>query len=348
MSLIKEQQEEEFPLDRDEIVIHNERFARGKTKTFNLSLARLYDFTELSMPICVVRAKKPGPVIFVSGAVHGDEIIGPEIIKRLLVHKSLKLKRGTLITIPIVNVFGFNSCSRYLPDRRDLNRSFPGSAKGSLSARIAHIFLHEVIRKCSHGIDLHSGAVHRANLPQIRAMIDDQETRELAKAFGAPVILHSKIRDGSIRGEAEESRVKVLLYEAGEALRHDEQAIRVGIKGVLSVLAHIGMLDFNPGPRREAFMAQSSYWVRAGQSGVCRFFCKLGDRVSVGSKLATVSDTFLRSSYVIEATTPGMIIGINNLPLVNKGDAIFHVATFGENEEEHSREEVTDLFDPVI
>ncbi len=338
----------EVEIDPDEIIIHNERFARGRTKTFNLSLARLYDFTELSMPICVVRAKKPGPVIFVSGAVHGDEIIGPEIIKRLLVHKALKLKKGTLIAIPIVNVFGFNSRSRYLPDRRDLNRSFPGTSKGSLSSRIAHIFLNEVIKKCSHGIDLHSGAVHRANLPQIRACIDDEATELMATAFGAPVILNSKIRDGSIRGEAEEIRVKVLLYEAGEALRHDEHAIKVGIRGVLSVLNHLGMLEYDPGKQETPFIAQSSYWVRAGQSGVLRFYCKLGDKVEVGTRLATVSDTFLRSKYVIEATTPGIIIGINNLPLVNKGDAIFHIATFDSSDEDHSEDEAPDLFDPVI
>ncbi|MCB9228554.1 MAG: succinylglutamate desuccinylase/aspartoacylase family protein [Deltaproteobacteria bacterium] len=327
--------------------IGDQKIRRGRTHYFELTIGRLYDYTALSLPVCVIRGKKPGPVFFLSGAIHGDEVIGVEIIRRLLHSKNLRIARGTLICIPIVNVFGFNNKSRYLPDRRDLNRSFPGSDKGSLSARLAHLFLNQVILRSHFGIDLHSAAVHRSNLPQIRACLDHKATEDLATAFGAPVIINSKARDGSVRDSAEAHGISVLVFEGGEALRHDENVIRFAQKGILRCLRHAGMLPMAREVRtpKPAFIAQSSYWIRADQSGSIRSRKSLGDFVPQDGKLGLISDVFGENTSAIKAKKEGVIIGENRLPLVNQGDALFHIATFDDNDIEQMPDNLPDYVD---
>ncbi|MCB0342507.1 MAG: succinylglutamate desuccinylase/aspartoacylase family protein [Pseudobdellovibrionaceae bacterium] len=309
------------------------RILPGERKRLQIKVAALFDYTDLNMPLEVIRGKADGPTMFISAAIHGDEINGVEIIKRLLQHKALNKINGTLIVIPVVNVFGFNHKSRYLPDRRDLNRSFPGSPRGSLAGRLAHIFMKEIVSKCTHGIDLHTGANHRANLPQIRAYLDDVETAELARGFGVPIIVHSQIRDGSLREAARNKKVKVLLFEGGEALRFDEDVIKSGLKGCLSVMRKIGML---PGSKEirlkkrksKSFVSRNTYWVRANHSGSFRLKKNLGDHVKKGDVLAIISDPFGSEPYEIKAESGGIVIGVSQIPLVNRGDAIFHIAEF--------------------
>ncbi|MFT4939614.1 MAG: putative deacylase, partial [Paraglaciecola sp.] len=226
-----------------ELEIGGQRIKPGEIKRIELPLPPLYTDTHMSIPVHVQRGKQPGPTMFVSAAIHGDELNGIEIVNRLIKSKSIKNMRGTLIAVPMVNVYGVLNQSRYLPDRRDLNRSFPGSSKGSLAGRIANLFLQEVVTKCDVGIDLHTGAIHRSNLPQIRANLDDAETLTMAEAFGMPVLLNADIRDGSLRQAAADLGAKVLLYEAGEALRFDEFSIRAGVKGIINVMREIGMLN---------------------------------------------------------------------------------------------------------
>jgi hypothetical protein len=222
--------------------IAGKKIAEGQRRSLNIPVARLYTHTEMTMPVHVLRGKKDGPCLFVCAAIHGDEIIGVEIIRRLLKLKILQRLRGTLIAVPVVNVYGFINHTRYLPDRRDLNRFFPGSTKGSLTSRLANIFMEEIVANSTHGIDLHAGSHHRINLPHIRACLDNPETEKLAAAFGSPVILNSNLRDGSLRQAGVEAGIPMLLYEAGEALRFDEFGIRVGVKGVLAVMRSLGML----------------------------------------------------------------------------------------------------------
>ena len=313
-----------------DLVIGGTAIKRGERKQILLDVAKLYDFTDMNIPIEVVRGKKDGPVMFVSGAVHGDEINGVEIIRRLLTKKSLKTIKGTLIAVPIVNVFGFNTKSRYLPDRRDLNRGFPGSENGSLAAQLAHSFLTEVIDHCTHGIDLHTAAINRANLPQIRACLDDPATQAMAKAFQVPVMLHSALRDGSLREATREKNIPTLLFEGGEALRFNERVIRTGLRGILSVMREIGMLAplKNKPAAKEVFIARSSHWIRAPHSGILSAKKKLGERVKKGEVLGMISDPFGREKYEVLARRTGIIIGAVTLPLLNRGDAAFHVATF--------------------
>lgn len=201
--------------------MNGERVAPGERRTIAIPLSRLSDHTRISLTSHAIHGRKDGPVMFVSAAIHGDEIIGVEIIRRLAAIKAINRLRGTLILAPVVNAYGFVSLSRYLPDRRDLNRCFPGSDKGSLAAQLAHTFMTEIVGRAHYGIDLHSGAVHRDNLPQIRADLDDPDVAVMAKAFGASIMLNANLRDGSLRAAAKDVGCKILLYEAGEALRFD-------------------------------------------------------------------------------------------------------------------------------
>jgi predicted deacylase len=301
----------------------------GHRRKIDISVAKLYDFTGMNVPVEVVRGAEDGPVLFVCAAIHGDEINGVEIVKRLLNHPTLRRIKGTLIAVPIVNVFGFNTKSRYLPDRRDLNRSFPGNAEGSLASQLAHMFLTEIVSKSTHGIDLHTGAIHRSNLPQLRGAMDDPETRRLANAFNVPVIINSASRDGSLRDAARERGIPILLYEGGEALRFNEQVIRVGLQGVLSVMQTIGMLPptLHRDRRYTPFMARSSYWTRAPHSGTLLPRRNLGDMVEKGELLGMVSDPFGEHRFPLHASHDGIIVGQTMLPLVNDGDACFHIAT---------------------
>ncbi|MBY6203263.1 M14 family metallopeptidase [Halomonas denitrificans] len=312
------------------ITIGGTSVAPGERTSIDLEMGRLYTHTPTVMPVQVICGRKAGPVLFVSAAIHGDELNGVEILRQLLKLPVLDRLRGTLVAVPIVNLHGFIQSSRYLPDRRDLNRSFPGSERGSLAGRVAHLFMREIVGQATHGIDLHTGAVHRSNLPQIRADLDDPETLRLARAFGTPVILNAAIRDGSLRAAAAEHDIPVLLYEAGEALRLDDFSIRGGINGILRVMEALDML---PATRRkpppEPVVARSSGWVRAPESGLFRARLDIGQRVTRDqSVLGVVSDPFGEREQDVRAPFSGLIIGRSNLPLVNEGDALYHVARF--------------------
>jgi predicted deacylase len=282
------------------------------------------------MPVQVINGRQAGPTLFVSAAVHGDEINGVEIIRRLLAHKQLSGLHGTLLAVPVVNVHGFLDQNRYLPDRRDLNRSFPGSPKGSVAARLAHRFLNEIVLRSDCGIDLHTGTLHRANLPQVRASLEDADTTRLALAFGAPVILDAQVREGSLRSCAIKAGIPMLVYEAGEALRFDETCIKAGIRGILQVMGELGMLKTRPARARRAepIIAKSSRWVRAPISGIVRAMVKLGQRVTKGQRLAVVSDPLGDTKEYALAIHSGIVIGQSKLPLAHEGDALFNVAAF--------------------
>ena len=230
--------------------------------------------------------------------------------------------------MPIVNAYGFLNHSRYLPDRRDLNRCFPGHARGSLAARLAHLFMTEIVARCDVGIDLHSAAVGRTNLPQIRLTPGSSRLKELGEAFAAPVTVMSKTREGSLRLEAAEAGVDVLLYEAGEGLRFDEFAARSGLAGILRVMAHLEMIAGRGVPRRRVptVLAERSSWVRAPSGGLLRTMKAAGDLVEAGTVLGIVSDTFGDNDAEVLADEGGVLIGRTNLPIVNEGDALFHIA----------------------
>jgi hypothetical protein len=297
-------------------------------RTVELPISALSDHTPMSLPVHVVHGRHDGPVMFVSAAVHGDEILGVEIVRRLLKHRALSRLSGTLMAVPIVNAYGFINRSRYLLDRRDLNRSFPGSDRGSLSGLLAELFMREVVARSQVGIDLHTAALHRTNLPQIRISPGSERLMALAGAFGAPVTLVSRLREGSLRKAALDLKVDMLLYEAGEALRLDEVAIRGGVVGVLRVMKHLGMIEASRvGPGRTApALSHSSFWLRAPGSGIFRAFRSPGDRVGGDEVIGAIADPFGRREVRVRSDRAGIIIGRTNLPVVNRGDALFHIA----------------------
>ena len=318
----------------EELEIGGHKILPGKTLQIELPVVRLYTDTDICMPVHVVRGKQPGPTMFVSAAIHGDELNGIEIVRRIIKLKTLKITHGTLILVPMVNVYGVLNQSRYMPDRRDLNRSFPGSTKGSLTGIVANRFLTEIVDHCHYGIDLHTGAIHRSNLPQIRANLKDDETLELAKAFGVPVLINSDIRDGSLRQSGVEKGAKILLYEAGQALRLDEFSIRAGVRGIINILEHLGMAQRRNRSRAahkkpvQPFEANTSAWVRANASGIVHNIKNLGDKVEKGDALAEIGSPFGETFARVIANRSGIIIGKQNIPLVQEGDAMFHIAYF--------------------
>ena len=302
--------------------------APGTCEDVSIPVTTLATGIDSHLSIRVLHGGRPGPTVFVSGAIHGDEIIGTAIIQRLAREIDPKALSGTVLLIPVSNIFGFMSHTRYLPDRRDLNRSFPGSSSGSLAAQLAHVFSSEVLARCSLGIDIHSAAVHRYNLPQIRIDAGNKRLTELAMAFGAPVIIESPLREGSLRGIAKQQGVEMLLLEAGEALRFDDLSVEIGTGGVLRVLAHIGMIAADDGMAEIDVPARANHtqWVRSTRGGVAHFAKTSGDSVHVGDLLAMIVGLFGEDPLPVFSPVEGIVIGHATLPVVHQGDALFHIA----------------------
>ena len=326
-------------------MLGNERVAPGSRATIDLPIMNLSTHTPVNMPVHVIHGRREGPVLFVCAALHGDETNGVEIIRRLLQLSALKSMKGTLLAVPIVNIFGFLAQSRYLPDRRDLNRSFPGSEKGSMAGRLANIVLTEVVAKATHGIDLHTGAIHRTNFPQVRADLDDPDTATLADSFGVPVIINAGLREGSLRAAAGEYNIPILVYEAGEALRFDETSIRAGVNGIVRAMRHLGMLKKRSAKRLDAvpLTIRASRWERAPISGILRAAIELGESVREGDRLAAISDPFGENEVEISSRFDGVVIGRATLPVVNEGDALFHIGLF---EGTKASADALDAFEP--
>ncbi|WP_111497431.1 MULTISPECIES: succinylglutamate desuccinylase/aspartoacylase family protein [Marinobacter] len=337
---------------RAPFVIAGEEIPAGTRKTVEVPVAKLYTHTPLHIPVEVVHGRRDGPVLLVCAAIHGDEINGVEIIRRVLRYGALRHLRGTLVAVPIVNVFGFVQRTRYLPDRRDLNRCFPGSETGSLGGRIAYLFRTQIMEQVSHIIDLHTGAIHRFNLPQIRAELKNPETIRIAEAFGAPVILNASLREGTLREYADSLDIPVVTFEGGEALRFDDVVISSGVRGIIRVMRALDMLPEKASRikvKKRSEIAANSMWVRADIDGIMRPIVRLGARVRKGQKLAIIADPFGETETALLASVSGIVIGMNNLPLVNEGEAIYHIARFDElAEAEKAMDYFRSKFDPEV
>ncbi|TMM50496.1 succinylglutamate desuccinylase/aspartoacylase family protein [Qipengyuania marisflavi] len=312
----------------DPYEISGEVIAAGTRQNIAIPVSQSVSGLSANLALQVIHGKQRGPCIFVSGAIHGDEIIGTAVIQRLTALLHPETLSGTVILAPAVNIYGFVQHSRYLPDRRDLNRSFPGNPGGSLASQLAYCFLENVIDRCSLGIDIHTAAIHRYNLPQIRVASGSPYLIELAMAFGAPIIIESPLRPGSMRALAADRETPMLLLEAGEALRFDRHSIAIGAAGVLRVLAHIGMIAADDGLSHIGIplRANRSLWVRAPRGGVSRRRHRSGDIVHRGDVLAQVGGLFGEDLMDVLSPLDGIIIGHTTLPVVNQGDALFHVA----------------------
>ena len=315
--------------------IAGRRVRRGERLQFELPMAQLYTQAPLDMTVEVIHGRWQGPVLLVCAGIHGDELNGIEIIRRLRTLTSLDRLRGTLVLVPIVNLFGFLNQSRYLPDRRDLNRSFPGSERGSVAARTANLFFQSVVARCTHVIDLHTAAVNRENLPQIRAAIDQPGVEEMARGFAIPVIVNSGLIARSLRAEAGRIGIPVITYEAGEALRLDEKAIVSGVRGVVNVMRTLDMLPSrrSRAARAAPYVANTTSWFRSPADGLFRPLARLGTQIQKGATLGVVSGPFSSDDTVLAAPFEGIVICVSRLPLVNEGDALFHLARFRQGSE---------------
>jgi predicted deacylase len=299
----------------------------GRRQLVEVPVARLPTATRFNLPIMVLHGQRPGPRLWLSAVVHGDELNGLEIIRRVLEAVRPRRLAGTLLAVPVVNVFGMVTETRYLPDRRDLNRSFPGSAKGSLAAQLAHLFMTNVVDACDMGIDLHTGSDHRFNLPQIRGDLEDATTLRLAQAFGASVSIHSPLRDGSLREACRRRGVPVVVYEGGEANRFNETAIHAGVDGVLRVLADLEMRTDGPIPAATSTtVVRHTHWMRARRTGILRSPVRAGQRVAKGEVLGIIADAVGDSRATMKAPFGAVVIGHTQHPLVNRGDALWHLA----------------------
>lgn len=307
------------------ITIHKQKIGLGETKKVDLNIARLPTYTEIDLPVLIYRAKEDGPVLLLTGGLHGDEINGVEIIRRLIEKDDVVPQRGTVIAIPIVNIYGFIQNVRGVPDGKDINRSFPGIKRGSLARLLAYTLMNEIIPQVDCGIDFHTGGASRANYPQIRCTFKVKESKELASAFNAPVMLHSSLIPKSFRSAAHNKGKEIIVFETGESMRFDEYGIEEGIRGTLRLMKHLGMND--DGPAKETCdVYKKSTWVRSKYSGLFSPTIKLGDKLNRRQVLGYIRDPYGELNTRVQAPKDGMVIGINNCPVVNKGDALIHFA----------------------
>lgn len=308
--------------------IAGETVKPGTAKTIMVPIGYYPDNSTINITIRVIHGFHPGKRLFISSTMHGDEINGIEAIHTVLNSPKIKHIHGTLVAIPIINMAGAMIRSRYLPDRRDLNRCFPGSPKGSAGAQLAYTFLNDIVKLCTHGVDLHTGSNERINLPQIRCDFQSPEALKLALAFGAPVILKSKLRPGSLRGESEALKLPTIVFEGGEALRFNPFITQSAVNGIFRVMGFLGMIPEKqvPKAKQQSIIAPASRWLRAPATGIFYSNRTLGDKVSKGDIIGTVCDSVGVSCVKVVADFDGIIVGKTQFPLVYQGDALFNVA----------------------
>ena len=319
------------------IVIFGESIIPGESKTINVEIARLHTTTKLNIPVIIRRSKIDGPVVLFSAGIHGDEINGVEIVRQLISKKINKPKRGTIICIPIINVYGFVNKSREFPDGRDLNRVFPGSKTGSLASRFAFHILTEIMPIVNYAVDFHAGGASRFNAPQIRLTHNNKELKVLADVFNAPFTLYSKNISGSFRSASEKLNVKMLLFEGGKSLDINNAIANEGVNGVKRLLSHLEMLDpkhIVTNQKTPTIYIEKSGWVRAKCSGLLHDYNTIGTFVRKGSILATITDPYGKFERKVKAPNDGYVINANYSPIVYEGDAIYHMSNTNEEDEE--------------
>ena len=315
--------------ERD-IVILNERIALGESRTVNFNIAKLFTSTKVEIPIIIERSRIPGPTVLLTAAIHGDEINGVEIVRQLIARKLNKPSRGTIICIPILNVFGFLNGDRSFPDGRDLNRVFPGTKSGSLASRVAYHFTKKVLPHADYCLDFHTGGASRFNAPQIRIKPGDEKLLELAKVFNAPFTVYSNTLEKSYRKTCHKMGIPTLLFEGGKSQDSNKHIAKEGVDGIMRVLKHLDMLGKRataPIPASPTVIIEKSKWIRAVRSGLLHVKIDCNKFVEKGEFLATITDPYGKMRFKVTSPNQGYIININQSPIVNQGDAIFHIST---------------------
>ena len=308
-----------------EININHQHIGLGKHVLTRLKISRLPSRTIIDIPVHVFRGPEDGPVLLLMAGMHGDEVNGIETVRRMLRGKMLQPQRGTIIAIPVLNIYGFLNFSREVPDGKDVNRSFPGNERGSLASRVAHKFVHEILPWVDYGIDFHTGGASRANYPQVRCLLNNPDAEKMAYAFGAPYIINSNYRPNSLRKEAAKHGKSIIVYESGEALRFDEEGIIQGINGTLRVLQSLNMQKSEVQPAKPPVVCHKTSWVRAKVAGLFHSQISLGEYLQKSQIIGNIADPYGRMSVRIRAPRAGYVIGLNRMPVVNQGDALLHI-----------------------
>jgi hypothetical protein len=309
-------------------LISGQEIPPAENRRINVRLAKLPSGTTIDLPVFIFRSKRKGPTVLLSGGLHGDEINGIEIIRRLIDGDHfLDLSKGSVVAIPVINIYGFLNFSREVPDGKDVNRSFPGTATGSLAARVAHFMTKNVLPAIDLGVDFHTGGASRFNFPQIRYSAKDRKAAELAKAFSPPVILQSQLLEKTLRKQAFKMGKTLLVYEGGESMRMNEEVVYEGIQGTRRLLRHLGMLEDARDANTEPIYCPDSTWIRAKRSGIYTGLVKAGMNVNRGDVLGRITDPFGEFKVNVKSSIDGIVIGHNNMPVVNQGDALLHIGT---------------------
>ncbi|WP_406685508.1 succinylglutamate desuccinylase/aspartoacylase family protein [Seonamhaeicola sp. MEBiC1930] len=317
-------------IEKEVLTILNETIAPGESKEVSFDVANLHTSTPVHIPVIIERSKKPGPTVLFTAGIHGDEVNGVEIVRQLIAKEINKPKRGTIICMPVINIFGFINLNREFPDGRDLNRVFPGSPKGALASRVAYKLIHEVIPHVDYIMDFHTGGSDRFNAPQIRIVEDDIELKQLAKIFGAPFVLYSKNLNKSFRNTCYKLNIPLLLFEGGKSFHIDDIVTNTGVNGAKRILKHLEMLNSkfkSSAPKKPCVFIKESKWVRAKYSGMFKPTIKLNSKVQKGDLLGNITDPYGKLNYFVKSPNSGYIININEAPIVYQGDALFHVST---------------------
>ncbi|MFT6996573.1 MAG: putative deacylase [Cryomorphaceae bacterium] len=289
-------------------------------------MAKLPSGTVIDLPVYIFRSKNSGPTVLLSGGLHGDEINGIEIVRSLIDRGHFEnLKRGSVVAIPVMNIYGFLNFSRDVPDGKDVNRSFPGSTTGSLASRIAHFISHNILKEIDFGIDFHTGGASRFNFPQIRYASKDKKALELAKTTGAPFIMQSSFLEKSLRKQAFKMGKTMLVFEGGESMRLDEEIVEAGVSSALHLLTHNRMIDDVLPEKKESIFCENSVWIRAKRSGIYRGVVTSGMIVTKGDILGYITDPFGEFSMSVKSPSSGFVICHNNMPVINQGDALIHL-----------------------
>jgi predicted deacylase len=308
-----------------EVIIADQVIRPGEFKEININIARLPSRTQIETPIYIYRGVEDGPVLALTAGMHGDEINGMEIVRRMLDGGLNRVLRGTTVCMPVINVYGFLNYSRDVPDGKDINRSFPGSKSGSLASRVAYHLMKEVIPFIDYGVDFHTGGAMRANYPQVRCMLNDPKNVALAEAFHAPFTIDSPFRPHSLRQSAYKLGKNIIVFEGGESLRFDPYAIENGIEGTLRLMKYLNMIDTAPAPREANRVIWSSSWVRAKNAGLFQSNVRYGELIHKNQWIGTITDPFGEFKEQIKAQMTGFVVGLNNNPVVNAGDALLHL-----------------------
>jgi predicted deacylase len=314
----------------------------GQSATINFNLAKLYTTSSVEIPVIVERSKKPGPVVLITSGIHGDEINGVEIVRQIIAKKINKPKRGTIICIPVLNIFGFLDMKRAFPDGRDLNRVFPGNPRGSLASRFAYQFVKKILPIANYCLDFHTGGASRFNAAQIRISPENKEAAQFAKIFNAPFTLHSKTIPKSYRATCSRLGIPILLYEGGKSKVSDKEIARIGVSGAIHFLNHLKMIKSTveiPEIKTPSVIVEATRWMRAKYSGLMHVKVTCGQFIEKGQHIATITDPYGKFRYPVNAPHAGYIINVNEASLVYQGDAIFNISTdkvtrYGKSESE--------------